>query len=148
VPLVFGDAYRPSVDPFLWLLPSAVGFAASAVFSTALLASSAPSLSSLGPGVALVVGVALDLVLIPPYAATGAAAAASAALLAGGAAAAIAFGLRERHSPAELVPRRGDLQALASAARRMLGAPFGTRAAAAAQARSRRAARRTGASPS
>ena len=58
----------------------------------------------------LVVGIALDLVLIPRYGASGAAAAASAAFLAGGFAALIVF---RRRNPfawrALLLPRRSDL---------------------------------------
>ena len=48
LPVVFGTAFRASVEPFLWLLPGALGFAATAVFSNALLAARSPGLSSLG----------------------------------------------------------------------------------------------------
>ncbi len=109
LPLVFGEPFEPSVTPFLWLLPGALGFAATAVFSYALVAGSSPGMSSVGPFVALVVGIALDLVLIPRFGASGAAAAASAAFLAGGCAALVAF--RRRHPFAWrslLLPRRGD----------------------------------------
>jgi O-antigen/teichoic acid export membrane protein len=110
LPVVFGTAFEASVTPFLWLLPGALGFAAIAVFSNALVAASSPGFSSIGPFVALVLGIALDLVLIPRYGASGAAAASSAAFLAGGCAALIAF---RRRSPfdwrALLHPRRGDL---------------------------------------
>jgi len=85
LPAVFGGAYRASVVPFLWLLPGAYGYAALGVFSTALLACGAPGRSSLGPLVALVLGVLLDVALIPPFQETGAAAAATASFLAGGA---------------------------------------------------------------
>jgi O-antigen/teichoic acid export membrane protein len=119
IPAVFGSAYESSVAPFLWLAPSAFGFAASALFSNALLASGAPGLSSLGPSVSLVAGVALDLVLIPRFGATGAAAAASVALLAGGAVAAAAYGVRR---PAALVPRRADVELLTILATRRAGA--------------------------
>jgi O-antigen/teichoic acid export membrane protein len=122
LPLVFGAAYAGSVGPFLWLLPSAFGFAASAVFSNALLASGAPALSSLGPVVALVIGVTLDVLLIPQLGATGAAIAASAALMCGGAAAAVAYGIRAGLRPVALVPRREDLELLASRAMRRAGA--------------------------
>src|SRR4029450_13528457 len=91
LPLVFGEPCRHSVTPFLLLLPSALGCVASSVFSNALLASSAPTLSSVGPVISLTMGIALDLVLIPRYGAPGAAAAASIALLAGGTAAAAAY---------------------------------------------------------
>jgi O-antigen/teichoic acid export membrane protein len=130
IPLLFGPAYEASVTPFLLLLPSAIGFAANAVFSTALLACSAPGLSSLGPLVSLPVGVALDLALIPPLGASGAAIAASAALLCGGATAAVAFGARAGLGLGALVPRAGDLATLTR--------PLS-------QLRSRRTARRAGA---
>jgi O-antigen/teichoic acid export membrane protein len=122
LPLVFGDNYQDSVTPFLFLLPSAIGFVASSVFSNALLASGAPALSSLGPVVSLVIGVSLDLILIPKHGASGAAIAASAALLCGGAAAAIAYGIRSGLPPAALVPRRDDVELLANLATRLAGA--------------------------
>ena len=118
LPVVFGTAFRASVEPFLWLLPGALGFAAIAIFSNALVASTSPGLSSLGPFVSLVVGVALDLVLIPRFGATGAAAAASTAFLAGGC---VAVGAYARRSPfawkALLLPRRGDFEVLSALAR-------------------------------
>jgi O-antigen/teichoic acid export membrane protein len=122
LPAVFGAAYDNSVGPFLWLAPSAFGFAASAVFSNALLASGAPALSSLGPLVSLIVGVALDVVLIPRFGATGAAVAASAALLSGGAVAAVAYGVRAGLRPGALVPRRADVELLTILATRRAGA--------------------------
>ena len=122
VPIVFGADYAGSVEPFLWLLPSAIGFVASALFSNALLASGAPALSSLGPVVSLTVGVGLDLVLIPRLGATGAAIAASAALLSGGAAAALAYGVRAGLRPGALVPRRADMELLTTRAMRRAGA--------------------------
>jgi O-antigen/teichoic acid export membrane protein len=122
VPVVFGETYSGAVDPFLWLLPSAFGFVASATFSSALVASNAPGLSSLGPLVSLVSGIALDLVLIPAHGAAGAAAAASAALLAGGAAAAAAYQSQTGFRWRELIPRVRDLRTLRLLARRALRA--------------------------
>jgi O-antigen/teichoic acid export membrane protein len=122
LPVVFGPAYAGSVQPFLWLLPSAFGFAASAVFSNALLASGAPARSSLGPVTSLAVGVSLDIVLIPSHGATGAAIAASVALLCGGTAAAVAYGARAGLRPASLIPRRDDVALLAARAMRRAGA--------------------------
>jgi O-antigen/teichoic acid export membrane protein len=110
LPVVFGSSFEDAVTPFLWLLPGALGFAAMAVFSYALVGGSAPGSSSVGPFVSLVVGVSLDLVLIPRFGASGAAAAASAAFLAGGCAALLAF--RRLHPfpwRAFVLPRRGDL---------------------------------------
>jgi hypothetical protein len=74
----------------------------------------------LGPAVALVSGIALDLVLIPAYGASGAAAAASAALLAGGAVAAAAYHARAGFAWMALVPRAQDARALHVLARRAL----------------------------
>jgi O-antigen/teichoic acid export membrane protein len=120
LPVVFGEPYRDSVTPFLLLLPSALGFAASSVFSNALLASSAPTLSSVGPVISLTLGIALDLVLIPRYGASGAATAASIALLAGGAAAASVYRRRAALPLGALIPRRADVAALPGLADRAL----------------------------
>ena len=121
----FGEAFGESVGPFLWLLPGTLGFAASSVFSNALVGSSSPGLSSLGPLVSLVVGLALDLALIPPFHATGAAAAASVAFLAGGATA-LATYRRQSAFPwrALVVPRKGDLDVLRALAGPLLRVPL------------------------
>jgi O-antigen/teichoic acid export membrane protein len=113
IPRVFGSEFDQSVTPFLLLLPGAVGGAALFVFTNALVGSSAPGRSSLGPVVALVVGLALDFALIPPFEASGAAAAASAAFLTGGATALLVYRMREGFRWRALVlPRRGDLDLL------------------------------------
>jgi len=124
LPVVFGAVFTGSIEPFLWLLPGALGFAATAVFSNSLMASTSPGLSSVGPVVSLVVGVGLDLVLIPRFGASGAAAAASAAFLAGGA---VALAVYARRSPfawtALLRPRREDLDLLRALARPLRARP-------------------------
>jgi O-antigen/teichoic acid export membrane protein len=126
LPWIFGAQFEASVTPFLLLLPGALGFAAMAVFSNALVAGSSPGFSSIGPTVSLGLGVALDLVLIPRFGASGAAAAASAAFIVGGIAAVGAF--RHRHPfgwRSLLLPRRGDLdtfRALAGPLRVVRGA--------------------------
>ena len=110
LPLVFGSAYADSVTPFLLLLPGALGAVLLAMFTNALVASSAPGLSSLGPLASLFAGVALDFVLIPPFGASGAAAAASAAFFAGGVTALLVYRTRDRFRWRDLVvPQRGDL---------------------------------------
>jgi O-antigen/teichoic acid export membrane protein len=118
LPVVFGAPFEASVTPFLWLLPGALGFAATAVFSSALMAGSSPGLSSVGPLVSLVLGLALDVVLIPRFGASGAAAAASAAFLVGGSAALLMF---RRRNPFAwrvlLLPRRSDLSVFRALAR-------------------------------
>lgn len=119
LPVVFGSPYEPSVTPYLWLLPGGVGYTALVVFSASALASSAPGRSSLGPLVAVVVGITLDFVLIPSHGATGAAIAASAAFLAGGLAAAIVYRTVAEVDPRMLVPRRADLDLIRGQARRV-----------------------------
>jgi O-antigen/teichoic acid export membrane protein len=120
LPAVFGSAYEDSIVPFLWLLPGALGFAAMAVFATALTGASSPGMASLGATISLVTGIVLDFALIPPFGATGAAAAASVAYLAGGAAAAWAYRVRDPFRLAELIPRGEDLALLRVLAGRLL----------------------------
>jgi O-antigen/teichoic acid export membrane protein/peptidoglycan/xylan/chitin deacetylase (PgdA/CDA1 family) len=114
LPLVFGDAFRPSVGPFLWLVLGGIGFVASSIFSAAFAASSAPGLSSVGPFVSLVVGIVLDFALIPEYGATGAAIAATSAFFAGGVVAAVVFVRSYDLAWTALVPRREDASGLAA----------------------------------
>jgi O-antigen/teichoic acid export membrane protein len=110
LPVIFGGPFEDSVTPFLWLLPGALGFAAMVVFSNALVAAASPGLSSVGPLVSLVLGIALDVALIPRFGPSGAAAAASAAFLAGGCAALAVFRHRNPFAwRSILLPRRGDL---------------------------------------
>jgi O-antigen/teichoic acid export membrane protein len=125
LPVVFGGAYEASVVPFLCLLPSAFGYAALGVFSSALLACDAPGLSSLGPLASLVLGIVLDLVLIPPFHATGAAVAASLSFVVGGIVALAVYRQRERFEWRSLaIPHLHDLAVL-----RALAGPLGTRVA-------------------
>jgi O-antigen/teichoic acid export membrane protein len=119
LPVVFGSDYEPSVTPYLWLLPGGIGYTALVVFSASALASSAPGRSSLGPLVALVVGVSLDFALIPSHGATGAAIAASAAFLAGGLAAAVVYRTIAPVDLRLLLPRRTDLELVRGQARRV-----------------------------
>ena len=113
IQLVFGAGFRDSAGPFLWLLPGALGFAALAIFSSALVGSSAPGRSSVGPLVSLVLGITLDFVLVPPLGASGAAIAASAGLLAGGAAALVLYRrLSTFPLRALVVPEIGDADLL------------------------------------
>jgi len=113
VPLVFGAPFSASVMPFLLLLPGLVGFTAMIVFSNALVASSLPSLSSIAPAVCFLVGLALDLALIPFFGASGAAAAASGAYGAGGLTALVIYRARAPFRlRALVVPQPGDFEVL------------------------------------
>lgn len=112
IPIVFGHRYDASVVPFLWLLPGTLGFSAMAIFGTALVASGSPGRSSLGPSAALVVGIGLDLALIPRFGADGAAAAATIAFLTGGTVSTILHWRFAGYRLANLVPRLSDLALL------------------------------------
>jgi O-antigen/teichoic acid export membrane protein len=120
IPLVFGADFRDAVQPFMWLLPGALGYTALSIFSNSLLASRAPGLSSMGSAAALGAGLALDVALIPSFGASGAAAAASAAFLAGGALAAALYRRTARFGWREVVPTREDLAFLRLVAARAL----------------------------
>jgi O-antigen/teichoic acid export membrane protein len=122
LPHVFGARFQPSVAPFLWLLCGVVGFTAMSVTNSALMASDAPGRSSIGPFVCLVVGVVLDLVLIPPYGASGAAVAASAAFIAGGAVGLWLYHSQVRFGWRELIPGRTDVRDISAFAARFVRA--------------------------
>jgi O-antigen/teichoic acid export membrane protein len=120
IPLVFGPDFRDSVGPFLWLLPGGLGYAALSIFTSSLLASRAPGLSSIARAVALGAGLALDLALIPVFGASGAAAAASAAFLAGGTTAAVLYRRAHSFRWTELIPTVADVVFLRLVAARAL----------------------------
>jgi O-antigen/teichoic acid export membrane protein len=112
IPVVFGDSFQPSVTPFLWLLPGAIGYAAMSVTNSALLAAGSPGRSSVGPLVCLLTGIALDLALIPPFGASGAAAAATAAFTIGGITGLLLYRGRVRFAWRELLPGPADVRDL------------------------------------
>jgi O-antigen/teichoic acid export membrane protein len=120
IPPVFGSNFDGAVEPFLLLLPGALGYAALSVFSNALLASRAPGFSSFGSAAALGGGLALDLALIPAFGASGAAAAASTAFLAGGAVAATLYRRIAAFDWRELLPGRADVAFLRATMRRVV----------------------------
>ncbi len=121
IPVVFGAPFTASVVPFLLLLPGLIGFTALIVFSNALVASSLPTLSSIAAIVCFLVGLALDVVLIPFFGASGASAAASGAYCAGGLTALLLY---RAQAPFPLhalaVPQPGDFEVL----RALAPAPF------------------------
>jgi O-antigen/teichoic acid export membrane protein/glycosyltransferase involved in cell wall biosynthesis len=121
IPVVFGAPFGPSIIPFLWLLPGALGYAATRVFTIALATSSAPGRFSLPPVISLLVGVILDFVLIPILGASGAAIAASAAYLAGGVSALLLHRSRNPFAASELLPRIDEVTVLVPRAWAALG---------------------------
>lgn len=117
LPIVFGRHNSGAVVPFMILAGSAVAWTTSVVLSSALFGAKATKLSALGSVTALLVGVAFDIALIPPYGAIGAAIATAAGFAGAGLAAMIAFRHRFGTAPSEFLPGREDVKALAGFAR-------------------------------
>jgi O-antigen/teichoic acid export membrane protein len=109
IPVVFGHAFTGSVHAFLLLLPGALGYSALVVFTTALLAEGLPGRSSLSILAALVLGLALDFALVPPFGAYGAAPAATAAFFGGGFVAILLVRARRPFGWIALIPSRRDV---------------------------------------
>ena len=117
IPIVFGHAFRSSVAPFLLLLPSALGYGALLVAEAGLLAVGAPAEASLATVLAVVMGVVLDFVLVPPHGANGASIAASASWLTGGLVGIALLRRRGKTRWRNLIPGRNDIVAIVAAAR-------------------------------
>lgn len=126
IPLLYGEAFRPSVVALLWLLPGIVIFSIANVLAAYIAGIGKPRLNLLVSGVSLIVTVALDIALIPKLNIVGAAIAStvsyslSALLL-------IRFFKRETGAPLRemLLPTSEDLRILLSLAR-LRPSPEGT----------------------
>jgi O-antigen/teichoic acid export membrane protein len=109
---VFGSDFQGSIDDLRVLAPGAFGIVALKVLANALVAQRRPLLSSAAVGVAFVLTVGLDLLLIPGHGGVGAATASTVAYTAGGAAAVVLF-VRALGVPlATVVPRPADVRDL------------------------------------
>jgi O-antigen/teichoic acid export membrane protein len=107
---VFGESFRGSVDDLRVLSLGAVGIVAFELLRNALTAQRKPMLGSAAVGVAFVLTVALDLLLIPRHGGLGAAAATTIAYTCGGIAAGLIFARAMHARLADLAPRLDDLQ--------------------------------------
>jgi len=81
LPLIYGEAFRPSIFPTYILLLGLAGEGVAGVITPFLYGIGRPGLNSLAMGVGVVVTAVLDFTLIPRLEATGAALASSAAYL-------------------------------------------------------------------
>ena len=118
IPLLYGEAFRPSVTALLWLLPGIVMFSIANVLAAYIAGIGKPRLNLLVSGVSLIVTISLDLALIPNLNIVGAAIASSvsyslSALLL------IIFFVRETGAslPEILLPTSEDVKLLLSIAR-------------------------------
>lgn len=118
IPLLYGEAFRPSVLALLWLLPGIVVFSIANVLAAYIAGIGKPRLNLLVSGVSLIVTITLDLILIPKLNIVGAAIAStvsyslSALLL-------IIFFMRQTGAPLReiLLPTSEDVRMLLSFAR-------------------------------
>ncbi len=73
IPLLYGEAFRPSVAALLWVLPGIVIFSVANVLAAYMAGIGKPRLNLLVSGVSLIVTITLDLALIPNLNIVGAA---------------------------------------------------------------------------
>jgi O-antigen/teichoic acid export membrane protein len=118
IPLLYGEAFRPSIMALIWLLPGIVVFSVANVLAAYIAGIGKPRLNLVVSGVSLIVTIALDVALIPRLNIVGAAIASttsyslSALLL-------IVFFIRETGVPLRevLLPTSEDVKILLSVAR-------------------------------
>ena len=65
IPLLYGEAFRPSIAALLWLLPGIVVFSVANVLAAYIAGIGKPHLNLWVSGISLVITIALDLALIP-----------------------------------------------------------------------------------
>jgi O-antigen/teichoic acid export membrane protein len=115
---LFGGEFSASVEPLLWLLPGTVALAGSKILTSYIFSRGRPLVNSAVTAAALVVTVAADVALVPPFGVTGAAAASSIAYGAHFALSLAAYRRLSGGSIAEaLIVRGDDLRRLLDAAR-------------------------------
>jgi O-antigen/teichoic acid export membrane protein len=81
----YGEAYRPAVAPFLWLLPGMIGVTVAKIISADLSGRGKPQYAAYTAGITVGLTVIFDLILIPVYSISGAGVASSISYLASGA---------------------------------------------------------------
>jgi O-antigen/teichoic acid export membrane protein len=116
----FGEEFRGSIVELRLLVIGAPGVVALIAFGNVLVAQRRPLLSSFALGTGFLCTIALDIVLIPPYAGVGAAIASAIAYTAAGAVMSVFFVKALGASPRELVPKAGELASFLRLARASL----------------------------
>jgi O-antigen/teichoic acid export membrane protein len=109
----YGEAYRPAIAPFLWLLPGMTGVTVAKIISADLSGRGKPQYAAYTAGVTVVLTVILDLLLIPRISISGAGIASSLSYLTSGALSVFWY-CRETGALPEalLIPRRDDIRFL------------------------------------
>ena len=118
IPMLYGEAFRPSIMALVWLLPGIVIFSVANVLAAYIAGIGKPRLNLLVSGISLIVTISLDLALIPSLNIVGAAIASSVSYTLS-ALMLIVFFIRETGAPLRevLLPTSEDLKILLSVAR-------------------------------
>jgi O-antigen/teichoic acid export membrane protein len=120
LPLVYGQAFQPSVEPLLWLLPGIVAFSVTNVLASFMAGVGRPGLNAAVSILGVAVTVPLDLVLIPRLGITGAALASTISYsISTFATLAVFSRLGRIPLGAAVIPRRSDAQALVAFVRQL-----------------------------
>jgi O-antigen/teichoic acid export membrane protein len=77
IPIIFGESFRPSINPYLWLLPGVISMAVSKVLTANLSGIGKPEYATYTATAGMIATVALDVLLIPRFNIIGAALASS-----------------------------------------------------------------------
>jgi len=118
IPVLYGEAFRPSIMALLWILPGIVIFSIATVLAAYIAGKGKPHLNLIVSGCSLIVTIALDFALIPRLNIVGAAIASTASYTLS-ALMLIFFFMRETGAPLRqiLLPTSEDLKMLRSVAR-------------------------------
>ncbi len=105
----YGEAFRPAVAPFLWLLPGMIGVSAAKIISADLSGRGKPQYAAYTAGITVCLTIILDITLIPVLSISGAGIASSISYLTSGGMAIFWYCRETGASPSSLlIPRRED----------------------------------------
>jgi len=113
IPLLYGEAFRSSIDALLWILPGIVAFSIVNVLAAFLAGIGKPRLNLIVSTISLAATISLDLVLIPRFDIVGAAIASSVSYIIS-ATITVAFFVKETNTSLRdlLLPTSGDLKSV------------------------------------
>ena len=115
IPVFFGADFKPSVAPFLWLLPGIFGLSISKIIAANLGGIGKPLYATYTSIITLFITIVLDIIMIPIYSITGAAIASSLAYLFSTGLLIYWFSQETQIKISEIIiPRRSDISQLAT----------------------------------
>jgi O-antigen/teichoic acid export membrane protein len=113
IPLLYGEAFRSSIDALLWILPGIVAFSIVNVLAAFLAGIGKPRLNLIVSTISLAATISLDLILIPRFDIVGAAIASSVSYILS-ATITVAFFVKETKTSLRdlLLPTSGDVKSV------------------------------------